>query len=42
MTCSNGLAVLQTRDICCAAECGSCGGGDCGKRPGGKVGTIMA
>jgi len=32
--CSSGT-IRAKHDICCAASCGSCGGRDCGNRPGG-------
>ncbi|CAN0043397.1 unnamed protein product [Ascophyllum nodosum] len=34
-TCSNGFPGIQTRDVCCSAECGRCGGRGCGSLPGG-------
>ena len=30
--CSNGLAGVETADVCCVAECGTCGGAGCGRR----------
>ncbi|CAN0508051.1 unnamed protein product, partial [Scytosiphon promiscuus] len=38
--CSNGLAGVQKDDICCDAACGTCGGGGCGRLPGGPVGGV--
>ncbi|CAN0375307.1 unnamed protein product, partial [Laminaria digitata] len=35
--CGNGLAGVQKDDVCCDLECGECGGGGCGGRPGGDV-----
>ncbi|CAN0355299.1 unnamed protein product, partial [Laminaria digitata] len=34
--CGNGLAGVQKDDICCDLDCGECGGGGCGGRPGGN------
>ncbi|CAN0464048.1 unnamed protein product, partial [Scytosiphon promiscuus] len=39
--CSNGLTGVQNEDICCEAECGTCGGNGCSKRPGGSVRWCM-
>ena len=33
--CSNGIPGVQSGDICCSAECGTCGGTGCSGRPGG-------
>ncbi|CAN0007911.1 unnamed protein product, partial [Hapterophycus canaliculatus] len=33
--CSNGLGGVQSGHICCAEECGACGGVGCSQRPGG-------
>ena len=30
--CSNGLAGVENSDVCCVAECGSCGGAGCRRR----------
>eukprot|EP00904_Undaria_pinnatifida_P005826 jgi/Undpi1/2373/HiC_scaffold_13.g05756.m3 len=35
-SCANGLEGVQQNDICCAAECGTCGGVGCSQRPGGQ------
>ena len=35
--CSNGLAGVQNGDVCCHADCGTCGGRGCGGRTGGGV-----
>ena len=35
--CSNGLAGVQNGDVCCDADCGTCGGRGCGGRTGGGV-----
>ncbi|CAM9420958.1 unnamed protein product, partial [Ascophyllum nodosum] len=29
---SNGVAGVQNSDVCCVAECGTCGGAGCGRR----------
>lgn len=31
-TCSNDVVGVQSKDICCAAECGTCGGSGCSSR----------
>lgn len=33
-TCSNGLAGIESSDVCCDAACGQCGGAGCGNIPG--------
>ena len=40
MSCSNGLEGVQQSDICCAAECETCGGVGCSQRPGGQVSLL--
>ncbi|CAN0224623.1 unnamed protein product [Scytosiphon promiscuus] len=35
-TCTNGLSGVQSGQICCAEECGMCGGVGCSQRPGGE------
>ena len=30
--CSNGIAGVESSDVCCMAECGTCGGAGCGRR----------
>ena len=36
--CSNGITNPRNRpEVCCAMSCGSCGGGGCGSRDGGKT-----
>ncbi|CAM9421032.1 unnamed protein product [Ascophyllum nodosum] len=30
--CSNGLVGVDNSDVCCVAECGTCGGAGCGRR----------
>ncbi|CAN0423104.1 unnamed protein product, partial [Ascophyllum nodosum] len=30
--CNNGLAGVENSDVCCVAECGTCGGAGCGRR----------
>ena len=30
--CTNGLAGVENSDVCCVAECGTCGGAGCGRR----------
>ena len=40
--CSNGVVGIQEDDICCAAECGRCGGSRCGQLPGGPVRWCLA
>ena len=35
--CSNGLIGVERDHICCAAQCGTCGGDGCRDRPGGPV-----
>eukprot|EP00752_Nemacystus_decipiens_P009493 g8487.t1 len=34
-TCSNGLAGIEFKEVCCDAGCGQCGGSGCSSRPGG-------
>ena len=38
---SNGLQGVQQSEICCAAECETCGGPGCSERPGGQVGYFV-
>ncbi|CAN0137086.1 unnamed protein product, partial [Hapterophycus canaliculatus] len=33
--CASGVPGVANGDVCCAEECGSCGGAGCGSRPGG-------
>ena len=33
-TCSNGLAGIESGEVCCDAACGVCGGATCGNLPG--------
>ncbi|CAN0494344.1 unnamed protein product, partial [Scytosiphon promiscuus] len=40
--CSNGVAGVQNGDICCDPGCGTCGGGGCGRRPGGAVSWCLS
>ncbi|CAN0202574.1 unnamed protein product, partial [Ascophyllum nodosum] len=46
VTCRNELPGVQSGDVCCSAECGTCGGTGCSGRPGGRdeccVGTISS
>lgn len=35
--CSNGITNPRRPEVCCAMSCGSCGGGGCGDRDGGKA-----
>ena len=30
--CSNGIAGVENPNVCCMAECGTCGGTGCGRR----------
>ena len=39
--CSNGVPGVQRDEICCEAQCGTCGGSGCGQRPGGQVRWCM-
>ncbi|CAN0485470.1 unnamed protein product, partial [Scytosiphon promiscuus] len=35
VVCSNGVPGVEFGGYCCEAECGTCGGSGCSKRPGG-------
>ncbi|CAN0057819.1 unnamed protein product [Scytosiphon promiscuus] len=41
MMCTNGLAGVQSDEVCCLEECGICGGVGCSQRPGGPLGCCM-
>ena len=36
MMCNNGLPGYEAANVCCALECGQCGGVGCSQLPGGK------
>ncbi|CAN0146640.1 unnamed protein product, partial [Laminaria digitata] len=40
--CSNGVPGVENNGACCEAQCGTCGGADCGQRPGGKSGCCTS
>ncbi|CAM9607306.1 unnamed protein product, partial [Laminaria digitata] len=40
-TCSNDLAGIESDNVCCEGQCGSCGGNGCGLRPGGVTGCCV-
>ena len=44
MFCSNGLVGVEDDDglVCCEAQCGRCGGSQCGGLPGGPVSWCLA